>query len=154
MRRREFLAGMAAAGLVAMMPWPALAKKPSVYTGVVDGVGAGGHDVVAYQTSNAAMPGNAAFTAEHGGVTYRFASDANRGLAAARNLAIGQTRTDRVMIMDADNLVRPTCLQRLAAALDDDPEAAFSWAILERFGGEAGVLSAFAWDPDRLAERV
>jgi YHS domain-containing protein len=57
---------------------PALAGKPAVYTGVVDGVGAGGYDVVAYQTQDAAVAGVAAVTAAHDGVTYRFASEANK----------------------------------------------------------------------------
>ncbi len=83
MRRRDFLAGVAAAGLFAMMPLPALAKKPAVNTGVVDGVGAGGYDVVAYQTQGAAVQGDAAITAEHDGITYRFASEDNRALFAA-----------------------------------------------------------------------
>ncbi|MEL6894166.1 MAG: glycosyltransferase family 2 protein, partial [Actinomycetota bacterium] len=81
------------------------------------------------------------------------ARGANRGLAAARNLAIEHTRADRVMVLDADNAVYPTCLRRLADALDADTEAAFAWSILEVVGDEPGLLSAHAWDRDRLLER-
>jgi len=79
--------------------------------------------------------------------------NANRGLAAARNLALEHARAELVMVLDADNLVYPRCIERLADALDDDPDALFAWSILERFGAETGLLSAHAWDARRLAER-
>ena len=75
------------------------------------------------------------------------AKDANEGLAAARNTGIAACRADLVMIMDADNLVYPTCLARLATALRNDPGAAFAYAALEQFGASAGLVSAYAWNP-------
>jgi YHS domain-containing protein len=42
------------------------------------GVALKGHDPVAYFTDNAAVRGSDAFTATHDGVTYKFASAANR----------------------------------------------------------------------------
>ncbi len=70
---------------------------------------------------------------------------ANQGLTRARNLAIGHARADLVMIMDADNLVYPTCLSRLADALSDDPTAAFAYSTLEAFGADPGLRSAQGW---------
>ncbi|MEP6297635.1 MAG: glycosyltransferase, partial [Ilumatobacter sp.] len=70
---------------------------------------------------------------------------ANQGLTRARNLAIGHARADLVMIMDADNLVYPTCLRRLADALSDDPDAAFAYSTLEAFGADPGLRSAQGW---------
>ena len=70
---------------------------------------------------------------------------ANRGLTRARNLAIAHARADLVMIMDADNLVYPNCLHRLAAALHADPAAAFSYSTLEAFGADPGLRSAQGW---------
>jgi len=72
-------------------------------------------------------------------------SDANRGLAAARNLGVGHARADKVMMMDADNTVYPTCLRRLAEALDAHPEAAFAYNTLEAFGEHPGLRSALGW---------
>jgi glycosyltransferase involved in cell wall biosynthesis len=80
------------------------------------------------------------------------AKDANEGLAAARNTGFAAARTDRVMVMDADNQVYPTCLERLSAALDADPGAAAAYAILEDFGDQRGLRSALAWEPRRLAD--
>ncbi len=48
-----------------------------------DGVGAGGYDPVAYFTDGAPTPGSDQFTAEHAGVTYKFASAEHRDLFAA-----------------------------------------------------------------------
>ena len=45
------------------------------------------------------------------------AKDANEGLAAARNTGLEHCRADLVMMMDADNLVYPTCLRRPAEPL-------------------------------------
>lgn len=78
------------------------------------------------------------------------AKDANEGLAAARNTGIAACRADLVMVMDADNLVYPTCLSRLALALTNDPGASFAYAALEQFGAKAGLLSAYAWNPEWL----
>lgn len=47
------------------------------------GVGLGGHDPVAYFNETRAVPGRADVTAEHDGVTYRFATTANRDAFAA-----------------------------------------------------------------------
>ena len=79
-------------------------------------------------------------------------SDVNRGLPASRNAAFAAARAARVMVMDADNLVYPTCLSRLSAALDADPQAAFAYAALEEFGVTAGVRSAMGWYVPWLCE--
>ena len=79
-------------------------------------------------------------------------SDINRGLPAARNLGFEHARADRVMVMDADNLVYPNALARLSRALDDDAAAAFAYSSLEEFGVSAGVRSAMAWNVERLCE--
>ena len=56
----------------------------------------------------------------------------------------------KVMVVDADNHLYPTCLRRLADALDDDPGADAAYAILEDFGAERNLRSALAWDVERL----
>jgi hypothetical protein len=78
---------------------------------------------------------------------------ANRGLPHARNLGIARVRADNVMIMDADNLVYPTCLRRLGDALAADPSASFAYATLEAFGPLPGLRSAQGWHVPWLCER-
>lgn len=79
-------------------------------------------------------------------------SAANRGLPAARNLGFEHARADLVMVMDADNLVYPNAIERLARALADDPDAAFAYSTQEDFGVSSGVRSAMAWNVERLCE--
>lgn len=84
--------------------------------------------------------------------TLLLGSDINRGLPASRNLGFGEARADLVMVMDADNLVYPTALRRLADALTADPDAAFSYSTLEQFGTTPGVQSAMGWHVPWLCE--
>lgn len=70
---------------------------------------------------------------------------ANRGLGPARNLGLTRVRAQKIMMMDADNHVYPTCLQRLARVLDSEPDAAFAYATLEAFGSDPGLRSAQGW---------
>ena len=79
-------------------------------------------------------------------------SDINRGLPASRNLGFGEARAELVMVMDADNLVYPTALRRLADALHADPDATFAYSILEQFGTTPGLHSAMGWHVPWLCE--
>ena len=76
----------------------------------------------------------------------------NGGLGAARNTAIAAARGEYVFILDADNMVYPRAFSKLAAALDDHPEAAFAYPILEAFddAGPRDLISWLGWDTDRL----
>ncbi len=76
----------------------------------------------------------------------------NQGLAAARNVAVEHARGEYVFILDADNAIYPHCLSTLERALDEDPDAAFAYGILETFNssGPCDLLSWLAWDPDHL----
>jgi hypothetical protein len=78
------------------------------------------------------------------------AKDANEGLAAARNTGFEAARAERVMVMDADNMIYPSCLRKLADTLHRDSDAEAAYAILEDFGEQRNVRSAIAWDPRRL----
>ncbi len=77
----------------------------------------------------------------------------NGGLpATSRNLAFEHARGDLLFILDADNMVLPRGFEKLVAALEDDPDAAFSYGIIEKFDGSGplGVESFLEWDPQRL----
>ncbi|GAB4289201.1 MAG: hypothetical protein Kow0058_08660 [Roseovarius sp.] len=69
-----------AAGLISASALPALAGAgvPVDMNADADGVMLHGYDPVAYFTDNAAVPGDPAIAAEHGGVRYLFASAAHR----------------------------------------------------------------------------
>jgi glycosyltransferase involved in cell wall biosynthesis len=71
--------------------------------------------------------------------------EASGGLPAARNIGIVRAAAEKVMILDADNEVYPTCLRRLSDALDRHPAASFAYATLEAFGVDPGLRSHLPW---------
>jgi hypothetical protein len=91
------------------------------------------------------------FMARHPDVHLKLiGKDVNAGLAVARNEAFDAARAPYVFVMDADNHVYPTCLARLAETLDQRPDAAAAYSILEDFGDQRNLRSALAWEPERL----
>lgn len=79
------------------------------------------------------------------------ALDANVGLAAARNVGFTEARADYVFLLDADNVVYPAALRKLAAALSSS-DAAFAYSMIEGFGSGRRLISAYPWDLDRLLD--
>jgi YHS domain-containing protein len=75
-----FAAAIVAVPFAGMLPTGSAraASKPKWFTGPLEGVGAGGYDVVAYFAEAKAVSGSETVTAEHDGITWRFASEANR----------------------------------------------------------------------------
>jgi glycosyltransferase involved in cell wall biosynthesis len=78
------------------------------------------------------------------------ALDANQGLSAVRNLALGYARAPSVFFLDADNLLAPHGLARLQRALARRPDAAFAYGMIAGFGDDDRLVSAYPWDPERL----
>ena len=59
----------------------------------------------------------------------------NRGLPHARNTALDFARAPLTFVLDADNVLYPHGLARLAAALASEPDASFAYGILQCFDG-------------------
>lgn len=76
---------------------------------------------------------------------------ANQGLPAARNTGFRLARSEYVFVLDADNLVYPTCLATLRDALVASDTAA-AYGILEVFGRGESLLSYLPWQVDRLVQ--
>jgi len=76
----------------------------------------------------------------------------NRGLASARNTALGFARAEYVFVLDADNQVYPHCLERLVGALDEEAGSAIPYGMHERFthGGPDNLMNVWPWEPARL----
>lgn len=84
--RRAALIGIAAAGLTALgflVPSIGSASGKEVFTDIVRGVGAGGHDVVAYVNAGRPIVGSAQITHSWNGAVWRFSSIGNRDAFAA-----------------------------------------------------------------------
>lgn len=73
----------------------------------------------------------------------------NKGLSSTRNTGFANARTEYVFVLDADNLLYPHCLERLATALDNC-EASFAYCYLEKFGEASCLQNTKAWDPSTL----
>lgn len=75
----------------------------------------------------------------------------NRGLPAARNLGIRQTRAPYLCRVDADDILRPAYFEKAAAALDANPQAGFAscfYALFDEAGG------AYRYTRPRLPEML
>ena len=77
MNRRMFALTMMSVPLVAGFSGVALAGKPEIFTGLVEGKGAAGYDVVAYFTESKPVEGKAEFSTEWKGATWQFSSAEN-----------------------------------------------------------------------------
>jgi glycosyltransferase involved in cell wall biosynthesis len=78
----------------------------------------------------------------------------NRGLPAARNLAVSHASADLLFILDADNEVLPQGLDRLVEELERNPDAGFAYGIVQSFDakGPADLMNWLPWDPARLRQ--
>lgn len=63
--------------LAVLFAGPALAAKPSVYTGFLSSLAVNGYDPVAYFSEKRPVKGSAKFELKHMGATWRFASKEN-----------------------------------------------------------------------------
>jgi glycosyltransferase involved in cell wall biosynthesis len=74
----------------------------------------------------------------------RVINTANAGLAAARNLAIGQSTGAYLCALDADDRLEPSYLSKAVPVLDRDPSITFVSSWLRTFGEES-----WDWTPER-----
>lgn len=80
----------------------------------------------------------------------RYFRQENRGPAAARNLAIRDSKADYIAFLDLDDLWAPNHLRRLAAALDETPDAGIAQGLIRKFiAAEDGNLY-YCSDPYRF----
>lgn len=63
----------------------------------------------------------------------------NKGLAAARNVAIGQARAEWLAMLDADDLWLPEKLARCRAFLADHPDLSIVYTPMTPFDGTTGL---------------
>jgi glycosyltransferase involved in cell wall biosynthesis len=78
--------------------------------------------------------------------------ESNCGAGCARNTGLAATRAPYVFSLDADDMLTPNTLGRLARMLDADPEAVVAYGDYQEFG-RSDVLRAVphAVDPYRIA---
>jgi glycosyltransferase involved in cell wall biosynthesis len=80
---------------------------------------------------------------------------ANAGVAHARNAGLRLAQTPYLMILDADDRLRPGALQALRPPLDEDEDRAlgFTYGITRFFGLWEGEMTMPPYDPYKLLYR-
>lgn len=63
----------------------------------------------------------------------------NKGLSGARNTGIRQAKTEYVLLLDADNKIRPAFLEKGIAAMEMNPEIAVVYGDGAFFGDQTGI---------------
>jgi GT2 family glycosyltransferase len=72
----------------------------------------------------------------------------NAGLSEARNRGFLESRAPLILLLDADDALLPHGPAALLAALEANPDAAFAYGMLARFGLECeDLLGTSPWDP-------
>ena len=77
----------------------------------------------------------------------------NAGVAAARNAGAATAATPYLLMLDADDRLRPGALRTLRAPLEADPALGFTYGDSEFFGAWSGRLAFPEYDPYRLLHR-
>ena len=77
----------------------------------------------------------------------------HEGLSGARNFGVGAARTELVLIVDADNLLRPNLVERLREALRLSPSAAVATCGFRAFEDSTGA-TLYRYSPAELSPRT
>ena len=73
----------------------------------------------------------------------------NSGLSLTRNAGIEYSNAEYIMLLDADNLLLPECIECCVNTLDHST-AAMTFPELEVFGDAQGVMGSCDWQPLKL----
>ena len=71
-------------------------------------------------------------------------------MAAARNAGAAQAATPLLLMLDADDRLRPGALAALRAPLESEPALGFPYGDSQFFGAWSGRLAFPDYDPYRL----
>lgn len=74
----------------------------------------------------------------------------NKGLGAARNAGVALAKAPYVLLLDADNAIRPCYISEGIAVLDAQPHVGLVYGDLERFGIEQGKVEVGSFDISKL----
>jgi glycosyltransferase involved in cell wall biosynthesis len=74
----------------------------------------------------------------------------NQGLSVSRNTAIYAAKTPYLFFLDADNILYPKCITTHVNALKINPEAYFSYSIIEVFGESSDLIGTKSFQKENF----
>lgn len=77
----------------------------------------------------------------------------NAGPSAARNAGAAAAETPLLMVLDADDRLRPDAVRNLRPPLEQDPELAYTYGFIANVGDWSGVIRFPDYDPFKLLYR-
>lgn len=78
-----------------------------------------------------------------------YQNQSNQGLGITRNVAFSLTKTPFVFVLDADNILLSTCLERFYESIKR-ADVAFVHSYLEHFDESIGIGGLDTWNPQKL----
>lgn len=88
--------------------------------------------------------------AKHSQRAIRLIEKVNGGVSDARNAGITVARGAYVLPLDADDLIRPTMLEKTAALLEGQPDVAIAYTDITHFGVVNRTIQAAEFDPAKI----
>ena len=88
------------------------------------------------------------------GDAVRVFTQPNQGLERTCNRGVGEARGEYFVILSADDVLEPTYVEELLAALRRSPDAAFAYCRSAMFGAQTGVMRCFPYSAYLLALRL
>jgi glycosyltransferase involved in cell wall biosynthesis len=80
----------------------------------------------------------------------RLIEKANGGVSSARNTGIAAARGAYILPLDADDLIRPTMLEKTVAVLEQRPDVAIAYTDITHFGVADLTIQAAEFDAEKI----
>jgi glycosyltransferase involved in cell wall biosynthesis len=91
-----------------------------------------------------------AVIAEHPDRTIRLIEKKNGGVSDARNAGIKAARGAYILPLDADDLIRPTMLEKTVALLEQEPSVAIAYTDITHFGAVDRTIQAAEFNAAKI----
>jgi glycosyltransferase involved in cell wall biosynthesis len=91
-----------------------------------------------------------AIIAAHPGRAIRLLRKPNGGVSEARNAGIRMARGAYILPLDADDIIRPTMLEKTVRLLDSDPGIAIAYTDITHFGAVDRTIQAGEFDAAKI----
>lgn len=91
-----------------------------------------------------------AIIAEHPGLAIRLLRKPNAGVSEARNAGIRMARGAYILPLDADDIIRPTMLEKTVRLLKSNPDIAIAYTDITHFGAVDHTIQAAEFDAAKI----